>query len=213
MPVPGLSLLGLKRIRGFVSILRYINPTIIIIICFGLCQLLQYSIIASCHSVLVFVSQSVNDSGMLVKLVSQGISLVVSPFIHSLNFKFFCVLAFFKICIKHSLTHSLKFCCIWGVREVWNSVFFADNFLEDLGGPEKGLFGVSTPDKELCRLICKHQFSGRPRLLVIHNKKGCWMMMMMTSVVGVSQSLLEVKVLPLGLAEQLVLKLVEYPES
>ena len=31
MPVPGLSLLGLKRIRGFVSILRYINPTIIII--------------------------------------------------------------------------------------------------------------------------------------------------------------------------------------
>ena len=30
MPVPGLSLLGLKRIRGFVSILRYINPTIII---------------------------------------------------------------------------------------------------------------------------------------------------------------------------------------
>ena len=32
MPVPGLPLLGLKRIRGFVSILRYINPTIIIII-------------------------------------------------------------------------------------------------------------------------------------------------------------------------------------
>ena len=32
MPVPGLSLLGLKRIRGFVSILRYINLTIIIII-------------------------------------------------------------------------------------------------------------------------------------------------------------------------------------
>ena len=32
MPVPGLSLLGLKRIRGFVSILRYINPIIIIII-------------------------------------------------------------------------------------------------------------------------------------------------------------------------------------
>ena len=32
MPVPGLSFLGLKRIRGFVSILRYINPTIIIII-------------------------------------------------------------------------------------------------------------------------------------------------------------------------------------
>ena len=31
MPVPGLSLLGSKRIRGFVSILRYINPTIIII--------------------------------------------------------------------------------------------------------------------------------------------------------------------------------------
>ena len=31
MPVPGLSLLGPKRIRGFVSILRYINPTIIII--------------------------------------------------------------------------------------------------------------------------------------------------------------------------------------
>ena len=30
MPVPGLSLLGLKRIRGFASILRYINPTIII---------------------------------------------------------------------------------------------------------------------------------------------------------------------------------------
>ena len=30
MPIPGLSLLGLKRIRGFVSILRYINPTIII---------------------------------------------------------------------------------------------------------------------------------------------------------------------------------------
>ena len=32
MPVPGLSLLGLKRIRGFVSILHYLNPTIIIII-------------------------------------------------------------------------------------------------------------------------------------------------------------------------------------
>ena len=32
MPVPGLSLLGLERIRGFLSILRYINPTIIIII-------------------------------------------------------------------------------------------------------------------------------------------------------------------------------------
>ena len=33
MPVPGLSLLGLKCIKeGFVSILRYINPTIIIII-------------------------------------------------------------------------------------------------------------------------------------------------------------------------------------
>ena len=32
MPVPGLSLLGPKRIRGFVSILRYINPTITIII-------------------------------------------------------------------------------------------------------------------------------------------------------------------------------------
>ena len=30
MPVPGLSLLGHKRIRGFVSILRYINPTTII---------------------------------------------------------------------------------------------------------------------------------------------------------------------------------------
>ena len=30
MPVPGLSLLGTKRIRGFVSILRYINPTITI---------------------------------------------------------------------------------------------------------------------------------------------------------------------------------------
>ena len=32
MPVPGLSLLRLKHIRGFVSILRYINPPIIIII-------------------------------------------------------------------------------------------------------------------------------------------------------------------------------------
>ena len=32
MPVPGLSLLGLERIRGFLSILRYINPIIIIII-------------------------------------------------------------------------------------------------------------------------------------------------------------------------------------
>ena len=32
MPVPGLSLLGLKRIRGFVSILRSINSTTIIII-------------------------------------------------------------------------------------------------------------------------------------------------------------------------------------
>ena len=32
MSVLGLSLLGLKRIRGFVSILRSINPTIIIII-------------------------------------------------------------------------------------------------------------------------------------------------------------------------------------
>ena len=31
MPVPGLSLLVLKCIRGFVSILRYINPTISII--------------------------------------------------------------------------------------------------------------------------------------------------------------------------------------
>ena len=31
MSVPGLSLLGHKPIRGFVSILRYINPTIIII--------------------------------------------------------------------------------------------------------------------------------------------------------------------------------------
>ena len=31
MPVPGLSLLGPKCIRGFVSILRYINPTITII--------------------------------------------------------------------------------------------------------------------------------------------------------------------------------------
>ena len=32
MSVTGLSLLGLKRIRGFVSILCSINPTIIIII-------------------------------------------------------------------------------------------------------------------------------------------------------------------------------------
>ena len=32
MSVPGLSLLGLEHIRGFVSILRSINPTIIIII-------------------------------------------------------------------------------------------------------------------------------------------------------------------------------------
>ena len=32
MSVPGLSLLGPKAIRGFVSILRSINPTIIIII-------------------------------------------------------------------------------------------------------------------------------------------------------------------------------------
>ena len=32
MPVPGLSLLGLKRIRGFASILRYINPTIILLL-------------------------------------------------------------------------------------------------------------------------------------------------------------------------------------
>ena len=31
MFVPGVSLLGLKRIRGFVSILRSINPTIIIV--------------------------------------------------------------------------------------------------------------------------------------------------------------------------------------
>ena len=37
MPVPRLSLLGLKRIRGFLSILRYINPTIIIIILFIIC--------------------------------------------------------------------------------------------------------------------------------------------------------------------------------
>ena len=44
MPVPGPSLLGLKRIRGFVSILRYINPTVIII--WGVChQLLQNYII------------------------------------------------------------------------------------------------------------------------------------------------------------------------
>ena len=41
MPVPGLSLLGLKRIRGFVSILRYINPTIIIYMLwfFGMCSI------------------------------------------------------------------------------------------------------------------------------------------------------------------------------
>ena len=32
MSVPGLSLLGLKHIRGFISILRSINPTFIIII-------------------------------------------------------------------------------------------------------------------------------------------------------------------------------------
>ena len=32
MPVPGLFLLGLQRIKGFVSILSYINRTIIIII-------------------------------------------------------------------------------------------------------------------------------------------------------------------------------------
>ena len=32
MPVPGLSLLGLEHIRGFASILRSINSTIIIII-------------------------------------------------------------------------------------------------------------------------------------------------------------------------------------
>ena len=31
MSVPGLSLLGLKRIRGSVSILRSINPSIILI--------------------------------------------------------------------------------------------------------------------------------------------------------------------------------------
>ena len=48
MPVPALSLLGLKRIRGFVSILRYINPTIIIIIIINPIELkhkLNYSFI------------------------------------------------------------------------------------------------------------------------------------------------------------------------
>ena len=40
MSVPGLSLLGLKRIRRFVSILRSINPTIIIIsVCTQVCHL------------------------------------------------------------------------------------------------------------------------------------------------------------------------------
>ena len=46
MPVPGLSLLGLKRIRGFVSILRYINPTIIIIIIIIWSLLLLYFVLA-----------------------------------------------------------------------------------------------------------------------------------------------------------------------
>ena len=43
MPVPGLSLLGLKHIRGFASILCYINPTIIIIM-LGLLKALYRSL-------------------------------------------------------------------------------------------------------------------------------------------------------------------------
>ena len=52
MPVPGLSLLGLKRIRGFVSILHYISPIIIIIIikwilCLSECIECTFSIAAA----------------------------------------------------------------------------------------------------------------------------------------------------------------------
>ena len=43
MPVPGLSLFGLKCIRGLVSILRSINPTIIIIMLTRDIQLKKFS--------------------------------------------------------------------------------------------------------------------------------------------------------------------------
>ena len=56
MPVPGLSLLGLKCIRGFVSILRYINPTIIIIL----------DILKNCDVKLCYLS---NHSMVQLKLI------------------------------------------------------------------------------------------------------------------------------------------------
>ena len=55
-------------------------------------------------------------------------------------------------------------------------------------------------------VVFKAQAAGHPQ-----QERMSAVMMMKTSVVGVSQSLLEVVVLPLGLVEQLVLKLVEYP--
>ena len=57
-------------------------------------------------------------------------------------------------------------------------------------------------------IVWKVQTAGHPQ-----ERMPAVMMMMMTSVVGVSQSLLEVVVLFFGLAEQLVLKLVEFLES
>ena len=36
----------------------------------------------------------------------------------------------------------------------WENSITINCFLEDLDDPEKGLFGVSHPDKDLCRLIC-----------------------------------------------------------
>ena len=57
-------------------------------------------------------------------------------------------------------------------------------------------------------VVWKVQAAGHPQQV----RMPAVMMLMKTSVVGVSQSLLEVVVLLFGLAEQFVLKLVEYPD-
>ena len=59
MSVPGLSLLGLQHIRGFVSILRSINPTIITIITSAKVVIFPSGFV--CPSVCLFICEQDNS--------------------------------------------------------------------------------------------------------------------------------------------------------
>ena len=104
----------------------------------------------------LYVSHAVRYVGQ-VSLVSVSVCLSVHPHIHSTLI--FCVVLEFILFVSdiHSLIHSFFVMCLgcgmvnFFVLGKQHSYYL---FLEESAGPEKGLFDVSSPDKDLRRLIC-----------------------------------------------------------